>query len=78
MGYILPIENYTYLQYLNRTVKGHKGEEVHKIVPTQALYGRNERFQKEKIEMRRRQKNLQIQKMISEITGTGKFFNDLV
>lgn len=77
MRYILPIKNYTYLQYLNRTVKGHKGEEVHKIVPTQALYGSNERSQKEKIEMRR-QKNRQIQKTISEITGKGKFFNNLV
>lgn len=77
MGYILPIENYTYLQYVNRTVKGYKGGAVHKIVLTQALYESNERFQKEEIEMRR-QKNMQIKKTISEITGKGKFFNDLV
>ncbi|AKO91344.1 hypothetical protein [Priestia filamentosa] len=77
MGYILPIENYTYLQYTNRTLKGYKGRAVHKIVPTQALYGSNERFQKEEIEMRR-QKNMEIQKTISEITGKGKFFNNLV
>lgn len=77
MGYILPIENYTYLQYVNRTVKGYKGGAVHKIVPTQALYGNNERFQKEEIE-KKRQKNMQIQKSISEITGKGKFFNDHV
>ncbi|MED3726544.1 hypothetical protein HPB58_21810 [Priestia filamentosa] len=77
MGYILPIENYTYLQYVNRTVKSYKGGTVHKIVLTQALYESNERFQKEEIEMRR-QKNMQIKKTISEITGKGKFFNDLV
>ncbi|YCA44384.1 hypothetical protein M1E11_04105 [Bacillus sp. JZ8] len=77
MEYILPIENYTYLQYIIRTVKDYKGRAVHKIVPTQALYGSNERFQKEEIEMRR-QKNMEIQKMISEITGKGKFFNNFV
>lgn len=81
MGYILPIQNYTYIQYANRTVpvQNHYSH----ILPTTAVQNTTDREEEHTRESKSNFKEILQEKMkysenIAPYTGKGSHFNEYV